>query len=518
MPNNQIPDYAHTVLVPLANPATAPMLLELASKLVYPDGGRLIALFVSRGEAETETELVDQIEPCLEALLAEGKPVSLLTHVSTSISRGILDVAREEQVDLLVLGVRKPGQRSTGLSRIVDDITTLLPGQARSQAKEGIGLGNIIESVAAIAPCDMLIYRASHKPKFAHIVVPVDGSLNARVACRMAILLGKGYQAPVEAMYVQESFRPQWEGRGRIEQSLAGLPGEQEVVRKLVTAHDPASGVLSRLDVDDLLFIGVSERSTLDRWLFGDFLGRLLKHAPGPVILAKRSILQNGLAGKMERFVQRFNLTLTQVEQEELLWQAEEMASTHLDYSILITVSAVLASLGLLLNNPAVIIGAMLVAPMMQPLVGLAVGGATGRIRLTGRALVTLVQGVAMALLISILIGLMNSPDAPTAEMLSRGNLGWLDVGVALASGFVGAYAMARKDIPGALAGVAIAAALMPPLCTVGLSLGAGDINLGVYSGLLFLMSIVCIGLSAWVVFLWLGLRPGLVDTLEQGR
>lgn len=516
--NNHIPDYARTVLVPIANPATAPTLLELAAKLVHPDGGRLIALFVSRGEAETETELVDQIEPSLEALKAEGRPVSLLTHVSTSVSRGILDVAREEQADLLILGVRKPDRRQAGLSRIVDSITTLIPGQTHSPMRQSAGLGNIVESVAAIAPCDMLIYRASHEPEFTRIVVPVDGSLNARVASRMAILLGTGYQLPVEAVHVQESFRPQWVGRGRIEQSLAGLPGAQAVNRRLVTAHDPASGVLSRIDAEVLLVIGVDEHSTLDRWLYGDLLGRLLNEAPGPVILAKRSIAQNGLTGKMERFVQRFNLILTQTEQEELLWQAEEMGSPHLDYSVLIMVAAVLASLGLLLNNPAVIIGAMLVAPLMQPLIGLAVGGATGRIALMRRALVTLVQGVAVALIISMVIGLLHSPDTPTAEMLSRGNPGWLDVGVALASGFVGAYAMARKDIPGALAGVAIAAALMPPLCTVGLSLGAGHTELSVYSGLLFLMNIVCVSLSAWVVFLWLGLRPGLTNTSERDR
>jgi uncharacterized hydrophobic protein (TIGR00271 family) len=516
MQDNSIPDYARTVLVPIANPNTAPTLLELASRMVHPDGGRMLALFISRGEAETETELLEQIELSLDALRAEGTPVSLLTRVSTSISRGILDVAREERADLLVLGVRQTGRGRTGFDKIVEGITTLLPGQTRPQAKEPVSLGNVVESVAAIAPCDMLIYRASREPKFTHIVVPVDGSLDARVACRMAILLGSGYQAPVNAIYVQESFRPQWEGRGRIEQSLAGLPEAHTVTRTLVSANDAASGVLSRLDAEDLLVIGVSKPSTLDRWLYGDAMGHLVNHAPGPVILVKRSIPQNNLAGRMERLAQRFSLTLTQVEREEMLWQAEEMASPYLDYSVLILVSAVLASLGLLLNNQAVIIGAMLVAPLMQPLMGLAVGGATGRIQLMGRALATLVQGVMVALVISALIGLLYGNHTPTAEMLSRGNSGWLDIGVALASGFVGAYAMARKDIPGVLAGVAIAAALMPPLCTVGLSIGAGNAELSAHSAILFLMNIVCISLAAWVVFLWLGMRPSLVRNSEH--
>ncbi|GAH40361.1 unnamed protein product, partial [marine sediment metagenome] len=80
---------------------------------------------------------------------------------------------------------------------------------------------------------------------------------------------------------------------------------------------------------------------------------------------------------------------------------------------------------------------------------------------------------------------------------------------VALASGFIGAYAKARKDIPSALAGVAIAAALMPPLVTIGLAISFREWALAQGASLLFLTNIVSITLAAWVTFLWLGLRPG---------
>jgi uncharacterized hydrophobic protein (TIGR00271 family) len=150
----------------------------------------------------------------------------------------------------------------------------------------------------------------------------------------------------------------------------------------------------------------------------------------------------------------------------------------------------------------------MLVAPLMQPLIGLASGVATGRIRLVWRAAGTLVRGVFFALLVSAAVGVLIPLELPTGEMLARGNPSLLDAGVALASGLIGAYATARKDIPAALAGVAIAAALMPPLCTVGLGLGTGHFDLSLHASLLFLANTVCISLAAWLVFFWVGIRP----------
>jgi uncharacterized membrane protein len=98
--------------------------------------------------------------------------------------------------------------------------------------------------------------------------------------------------------------------------------------------------------------------------------------------------------------------------------------------------------------------------------------------------------------------------NTATTEMLSRGQPSVLDMGVALASGLAGAYAMARKDIPSALAGVAIAAALVPPLCTTGLAIAFREVSLASGAGLLFLTNIVGISIAGAAVFAWLGLRP----------
>lgn len=508
MSDSLIPGYALTVLVPVSNPDTAPVLLQLGAALTHPDEGRLIALFVSLGETEKEARLVDQINPTINDLRGKCHSAELQVHVSTSISRGILDIAREEHADLLVLGARQDEKHHSRLGRAVERVAALLPGHDKAHARESASLGNVVESVVAVTPCDVLIYRAGSPGIFSRVVIPVDGSLHSAVACRIGILIGEGYHIPVEAVHAQASYHPQWEGRGRIDQSLAGLPGRQTVERSVITASDAAGGILSRINENDLLLVGVSELSTLERWLFGNFTGRVLQSAPGSVMLIRRSTAQSNRQGLFRQMLSRLTPTLTEPEQDEVLWQAFEMASPTLDYRVLISISAILASLGLLLNSTAVIIGAMLVAPLMQPLIGLSVGGVTGQWRVVGRAMATLAQGVILALLTSGIIGILAAGRPVTPEMLARGNPGVLDGAVALASGFVGAYATARKDIPSALAGVAIAAALVPPLCTTGLSFGAGNIRLGVEAGLLFVMNIAGISVSGILVFYWLGVRP----------
>ena len=218
--------------------------------------------------------------------------------------------------------------------------------------------------------------------------------------------------------------------------------------------------------------------------------------------------MAGGIRGAIEHGVARLNPQLTLVEQNELIWSAQKNASSNLDYTVMIVLSAALATLGLLTNSAAVIIGAMLVAPLMSPLSSFSTGMATGILNLTRRASVTLFAGVTLALLISIVMGVVLPIDTPTDEMLARGSPNLLDAAIALASGLVAAYATARKGIPAALAGVAIAAALMPPICTIGLGIALRDIDLAFGANLLFLANIAFIIAAQYITFLWMGMHP----------
>ncbi len=485
-----IPDQVRLIVVPVSNPKTAPYLLKLATALIDPQKGRIVALYVALENAESEgASVLDEIEPIVKQFDREDCPVELLTHPGSSVARGILDVSREVGADLLIIGVQNPRRGE-------------------------FEIGPVTRGVIAASSCDVLIYASHHDPTFKRVVVPVDGSPHARVACRVALRIAAGFNVPMEAILVQRAGHSQAEGRARLESSLAGLPDAQSVRRVLVTASDPVSGVLARLTEDDLLLLGFAHRDVLEKWLFSRFSQRMLDGVPGPLVLTSALVdaSQNHFSRRLQRRLNWVRPILTELEQDALVWLASEMALPSLDFFVLTIVSALIASAGLLLDSAAVIIGAMLVAPLMQPLIAFSIGLTTGRIELMRRSVPTILTGVATALLIAFAFGSLVGMQAPTPEMLSRSHPSLLDAAVAVTAGLIGAYATARKDIPSALAGVAIAAALMPPVCTVGLALSAQQWSLAGGAALLFLTNIVFISLAGWAIFFWMGMRPRLVE------
>ncbi|HVO68519.1 MAG TPA: DUF389 domain-containing protein, partial [Aggregatilineaceae bacterium] len=365
--------------------------------------------------------------------------------------------------------------------------------------------------MARTSPCDLVVYRSpsysSDLEDIERVILPLDGSNNSKVAARLGLVLAEVYHAHPTAIYVQtEATLPSWFGMARIEASLAGLGDSRHVLRQVVRANDVVSGIVARCERSDLIVLGYSERSSLDRWIFGDVARRMLEQAPGPVILAKRAI-QEGLTPSQERtrrWVTRFSPILTPSERSDIVRQATELSQPGINFIVLMVLSSLLATFGLLQSSAAVIIGAMLVAPLMSFSVGLMLGN----LRLMRTAILTVLIGVLIGLVVALASGVIVPLDTSTPEMLARGRPSLLDMGVALASGAAGAYAMARKDIPAALVGVAIAAALVPPLCTLGLALSFREFPLASGAALLFLTNIVSIGLAGSAVLAWLGLSP----------
>lgn len=478
-----VPDSARTVLVPIANPQTAPDLLHLAAALAHPEEGRIIPLIVTLGDVEKSAEAYEELEAICDEVMTEGIDLEIQQTVSTSVARGVLDTAREIGADLIILGLNK--------------------NRARGQSS----LGTVVENVLETAPCDVLVYRPGQQSDFKRIMIPVRNTFQAQVAARMGIRLARHYQTHVEAIYAQSSNRHPYEGYAYIEEAIAGVPGRESVKRTVITAQDAAEGILTRTSSDDLIIVGFSERNEFERWMFGDVARTILNQAQGPVIMVSRALREDTAASRWgRRFLGWISPTLTKVEQEDIVRQAQTMTAINIDYAMLILVSATLAALGLLLNSSAVIIGAMLVAPLMQPLIGLSTGLVVGRVYLARRALVTLVVGFVASIAVAYVLGTVLPVVLPTDEMNARRNPTLLDAAVALASGVIGAYATARRDIPAALAGVAIAAALMPPICTIGLGLALGDNALAFGATVLFLTNIICIISAGVLVFAWLGM------------
>ncbi|HID48036.1 MAG TPA: DUF389 domain-containing protein [Chromatiales bacterium] len=177
-------------------------------------------------------------------------------------------------------------------------------------------------------------------------------------------------------------------------------------------------------------------------------------------------------------------------------------------YVVLMLVSVMLATLGLYLNSASVIIGAMLLAPLMNPMISFSMGilrSDEGLVKYSAR---TIILGIALALLASALVTQMFSDKAITEEMRSRLNPTLLDLGVAILSGVAAAYSKSFREIIQSLAGVAIAVALVPPLAVAGIGIGRLDYVFFSQAFLLFATNLVGITIAAILTFRVLGYSP----------
>lgn len=168
-------------------------------------------------------------------------------------------------------------------------------------------------------------------------------------------------------------------------------------------------------------------------------------------------------------------------------------------FLLLLVLSAAIATLGLLQDSPAVVIGAMLVSPLLGPIMGIGFRLATLESSLIKRSLVTLAAGMATAIFIAMLIIWLSPIQDVTAELRARTQPTLLDLGVAVVGGIAGVYAIMRK-LSGVMVGVAIATALVPPLSTVGFGLATGRLDFALGASLLFLTNTLAIAFAATIV------------------
>jgi uncharacterized hydrophobic protein (TIGR00271 family) len=193
---------------------------------------------------------------------------------------------------------------------------------------------------------------------------------------------------------------------------------------------------------------------------------------------------------------------------KELFSGLRQSAKISSVFAILTALSALLATTGLFQNSAPVIIGAMVLAPMMAPIVSFSMGVVRGDKELLKGGSATLVIGVATALLFSCLYTYFIPLSMMTDEMRSRLNPTLLDLMVAIFSGIAGAYAHAKAEIAKSLAGVAIAVALVPPLSVTGIGIGWWEWGIVHNAFLLFLTNLAGITLAAALTFLVLGFSP----------
>jgi len=207
-------------------------------------------------------------------------------------------------------------------------------------------------------------------------------------------------------------------------------------------------------------------------------------------------------------------------EFRDLFQQLRENARASESFLTLMVLATLLAAVGLFANSAPVIIGAMILAPLMSPIVSLAMGLLRQDERLMRRSVRTLVIGVGMAMGCATLLTLLMPLHEINGEIGARLRPTLLDLAVAVISGIAGAYAHARAEVARSLAGVAIAVALVPPLAVAGIGIGWGEWLVFRGAFLLFLTNLAGIVLAAALTFLFLGYsafhvaRRGLLASL----
>jgi uncharacterized hydrophobic protein (TIGR00271 family) len=401
------------------------------------------------------------------------------------------------------------------------DPDVLILGWSGQQDRGRYFLGKTLDPVIQSAPCDVIVIQGKCPLNAQRILLPAAGGPNAPRALAIAHALAP--EAEITALYVALEHLGPTEvllGRERLDKLRRGLPDNINVRTRVIQAKGPVEGILEEAknnpddsDAYDLLVIGAGNENVLGRFLFGDTPQIILRGSPIPTMVVRRRLTNLGSLVR-QVWIRIFGLvpTLTVQEQAEVYRTVRRGSRPSTDFFVMITLASAIASIGLLADSPAVIIGAMLVAPLMTAILGMGLSLVVGDMRFFLSALGTTIRGMLLGIVTGSLVGFIVPGAATTQEMLSRGNPTVLDLGVALVSGAAAAYALSRKDVSAALAGVAIAAALAPPLTTIGISLRLGEWWTAGGALLLFSTNMISIVAAGGLTFFLLGFRPELGD------
>lgn len=185
------------------------------------------------------------------------------------------------------------------------------------------------------------------------------------------------------------------------------------------------------------------------------------------------------------------------------------VAGTQLDsnFIYMVIMSTIVAAIGLLEDNVAVVIGAMVIAPLLGPNMALSFATSLGEGKLLWLALKSNVIGLLITLALSISIGLIWPLNFDSHELIARTDVGMDGIVLALVSGAAAVLSL-TSGLSSALVGVMVAVAILPPTATLGLMIGAGNYHYALGAGLLLAVNIVCVNLASNIVFLLKGVKP----------
>lgn len=286
-------------------------------------------------------------------------------------------------------------------------------------------------------------------------------------------------------------------------------------------SFDTVAAIAEQVDAPDLRAAPAEEGVRWMRMLVRD--DRLqstldaLQHALGSQEHARISVLPVDISLPRQQEREEKEEDRAVAAREALHGEVEKGARLNADYLVLVVLSTLVAGIGLLADNVAVVVGAMVIAPLLGPNLALALGTALGDGRLIRESVLSLLAGLLLAVALSAALGLFWPSGAQSHEIMMRTHVGIDSVALALASGAAAALSL-TSGLSSVLVGVMVAVALLPPAATLGLMLGHGDMTSASGAGLLLVINIVCVNLACKLVFWLKGIRPRIWWEKEKAR
>lgn len=494
---------AYRVLVDVINLDTVPSLLRAGVKLAQMQQGQVVVMQVlveqeespAAVQREEANSALGKLKEAIKGIETEDVPVESMVRLSPSRVAGVLETAQEEHIDLILLGW---------------DRVTILGERTLDES---------LNQIVRAAPCDVAILRGGWSEHITDITVATAGGPHATKALKLGQQLAEVEGGQVEALYVIPgtlTTEKEAQARSRLDQALSGMESPEAIQTRIAPVMNIKNGILQETAGATLLLLGASHQGFTDQDVFDGIPVEVAGARSGSTLLVKHfeGTGQFTLRRVWDRIYDPFP-KLTVSERLAVNQNMSQFALGSVDFYALILLASVVAMLGLMQDSSAVIIGAMLVAPLMSPILAVAHSIVLGDIHSLTRAGESTIKGIVLAISVAIAVAIIIPAQPITREILSRTQPNLLDLLVALASGAAAAYTMSRKHLAAALPGVAIAVSLVPPLVVVGYGLGYGLYSIAGGATLLFLTNLTAIILAAAIVFLLLGFRP---MQAERGR
>lgn len=456
---------------------------QLSYSLVKANQGQLIAAVIINSLHESKVDEARKIIKLAQKNIPDTIEFYPIIVVTLDLEETLHELVDEAEIDLLLL---------------------------RFDSNVWHNINKIPCAIAAVRGDKVVADLEKEPPPLSRILVPTAGGPNTAYALNYLLPLTPEIEVKVVCISQSHSAQEDALGRQRLRQMINFVDGSDRLTSDLITAASVSQGIVEEAAKSyDLVILGASRESSIDKVLFGDIPGAVVRQSRTPVVLVRqpKSRFVN-LSGQIMWFIQGALPRMNVQERSDAYIRIRRSARPKIDFFVLIGLSALIAALGLIISSPAVVIGAMLVAPLMSPIVGTGLAAVLGDIRFLKLAITTTGKGVLLAILLGMAAGLLHLNQPLTPELMARTQPTLIDLAIALFSGLAGAFAICRSDAAGALPGVAIAAALVPPLATVGITLVDGDFRSAFGSMLLFTTNFVAISAATAIMFLILGFRP----------